>query len=234
MTFADLLRALARRWPIVLLGVVASVGLAFLATRAEPVYTARAEMVFLAPSSARYPNELITSSESVIITAGIVAKRINGADAKLKYGSPFVNQVGAPDDGEHTWIQLLDTGTQWASAFDDQLLVITTVGATPDEVRERVRAAADLVKSELKAAQDEKAVDPINEITARLSPAEPVITEIDGSGARAAGMTLVLGLLATATVVVVFEVLPSGTERSRGASARAPRSRRATSEPRRL
>lgn len=215
MTLADLLRAMRRWWPIVLIGAISTVAVAVLATRAEPVYHARTEMVFLAPPSARYPNELITRTESLIITAGIIAKRINGADLQIKFGSPIVNPVGAPDDGRTTWISLLDTGTQWVPIFDNQILVVDAVGATPAEVSDRIDAAAALVQSELRGLQREMKVAPVNEITTQMSPAAPVIEEITGSRVRAIGMTLAIGGILTMAVVIVLEV------RARAARARA-------------
>ncbi|MCB1297744.1 MAG: hypothetical protein KDB08_02030 [Microthrixaceae bacterium] len=207
MTLHDLVRALFRWWPITLLGIIASLGLALLSTRTEPVYLARTEVVLLAPSSARYPNELVTRTESLIITAGIVATRINGIDSpRPQFGNSLVNPVGAPDTGEHTWIGLLDTGNQWVSNFDDQVLLVDAIGETPELVEERIDAAFDLISSELLAAQNEFGVDAGNRITARMSPVAPVVHKVGGSKVRAAGMTLGLGGFATAVVIVVLEV----------------------------
>lgn len=209
MTLTDLMRALWRRWYVVLFGIAVSLGLAFLATRAEPVYHGRTEVVLLAPASTRYPNELVTSSESLILTAGIISKRINGAEERLKFGSSQVNPVGVPDTGEHTWIQLLDTGNQWVPIFDEQLLLVDAIGSTPEQAKERIDAAAALIRSELVALEREQGVDPLNDIGLRMSPEAPRITKIDGSGARAAGMTLVLGVLGTIALVVGLEVRTS-------------------------
>lgn len=206
MTLADLLRAFVRRWPIVLVGVLLSVGVAYLATRTEPAYHARAEAVFLAPSSTRYPNELVTTTESIIISAGAVAKRLNGPDPGLKFGTQDVNPVGAPPGNGDTWIQLVDAGNQWVSNFDDQVLLIDSMGSTPVEAEAQVLEAAERIKEEVAALQREQGVDPINDITVRLSPGVPVVTEIDGSGVRAGGMSFVIGVILTAGLVVVLEV----------------------------
>jgi hypothetical protein len=218
MTLADVLRAMLRRWPVVLGGVLLTLIGMFLATRSEPVYSARTEMVFLAPSSTRYPNELVTQTESLIVTAGAVAKRINGADVELQFGKSTVNPVGAPATGNDTWIHLLDIGTQWVSIFDDQVLVVDAVGATPDEVRERIQAASDLIQENLRQLQVDQNVDPSAYITATMSPAEPVVLEVKGSILRAVGMTGALGLFLTAALIVVLET------RSRTSRARTPES----------
>lgn len=209
MTLADLIRALWRRWYIVLAAAVISVGLAYLATRTEPMYHSRTEVVFLAPASARYPNELVTSSESLILTAGIVAERINGAGERLDFGSAAANPIGSPGIEEATWIKLLDTGNQWVSAFEQQVLVVDAVGTTPERAEERIQAAYTLIQEELTALESEHGVDPINGIGLRMSPEAPQIVEVDGSGARAAGMTLFLGLLGTIAIVVGLEIRTS-------------------------
>jgi hypothetical protein len=225
MTLADLMRALMRRWYLVLLVMSAALVLAFLATRSEPMYHARTEVVFLAPSSARYPNELVTSSESLILTAGAVSERINGAGRRLDFGASTVNPVGSPDTGEDTWITLLDTGNQWVPAFEHQVLVIDATGTTPERAEARIAEAADLVRTELIALEDEQGVDEINRIGLRLSPETPQITVIDGSSARAAGMTLFLGLLASIAIVVVLEVRGSKAQ-DEAAKTRLTRHRR--------
>lgn len=206
MTLADLMRALLRRWYVVLLVMGISFGLAYTATRTEPVYHARTEVVLLAPASARYPNELVTTSESLILTAGILAEQINGTEQRLKFGSALVNPVGSPGIGEDTWIQLLDTGNQWVPAFEQQVLVVDATGTTPERVSERIVSATDLIRTELAALERDQGVEGVNSIGIRSSPETPRIDEIDGSGMRAAGMTLVLGVLATIGVVTILEV----------------------------
>lgn len=189
-----------------LVGLLSTFATAVFATRAEPIYHARTEVVFLAPPSARYPNELMTKTESLIITAGIVAKRINGADPHIKFGSAKTTPVGAPSDGRTTWIGLLDTGTQWVSVFDDQVLVIDAVGATPEEVSRRIDDASALVDDQLRALQTQMKVDPVNEITTRISPPAPVVEEVSGSRVRAIVMTVAIGVFLIIALVIVLEV----------------------------
>lgn len=212
MTLAQLMQLLLRRWPIVLLGVALTLGAAVLGTRAEPVFHARTEMVFLAPPSARYPNELVTQTEALIVTAGAVVKRVEGAREELKYGSPVANLVGAADVGETTWIGLLDTGTQWVSSFENQIVLIDAIGDSPSQVQERISSAADALQRELQSLQQEQSVPAEDYITARMSPESPVVEEVRGSRVRAIGMTLAIGGFLTVAAVVVLEV--SGQNRS--------------------
>jgi hypothetical protein len=205
MTLTDLLHAVGRRWPLLLVGLLVTLPLAYLAAKPAAVYDARTQVVFMAPSSLDNPNELVTQAESVIITAGIVAKRINGAERPLLYGSPDVNPVGVPDVGD-TWIQLLNTGTQWVPAFDEQVLLVDTVGATRDEAAAKMDAAITRIRTILNQLQREQRVAPINDIATIASPDPARITRIEGSGLRAAGMTVAIGLFLTLTAVITLEV----------------------------
>ncbi|KDA04886.1 hypothetical protein DC31_01955 [Microbacterium sp. CH12i] len=206
MTLADLLRALLRRWPVVLVGLAITAGVTVIGTSASPVYHSRTEVVFLAPVSARYPNELVTQTESLIVTAGAVARRINGAESPVMYGSSLANPVGAPGNGEKTWISLISIGTQWVPVFDDQVLLIDAIGDTPEKVTDRIQTADEEIRGALLDLQMEQGVNPVAHITTRMSPAEPVVAEIKGSRVRAMGMTAVIGGLLTIAAVVVLEV----------------------------
>lgn len=216
MTLADLLRALLRRWPVVLVGLAITAGATVFGTSATPVYHSRTEVVFLAPVSARYPNELVTQTESLIVTAGAVARRINGAESPVIYGSSLANPIGAPGNGEKTWINLVNIGTQWVPVFDDQILLIDAIGDTTEEVTDRIQAADAKIGDALQDLQAEQGVDPTAYITTRLSPVEPVVAEVKGSRVRAMGMTAAIGGLLTLAAVVTLEV------RSRSSRASEP------------
>lgn len=207
MTLADLTRACMRLWPVVLVGAIVTVFFAAVVIRPDSLYRSRTEVVFVAPVSTHNPNELTTSSESLIIMAGAVAKRINGPHTDLDYNNPSANPVGSHESDAQTWIRLLNTGTQWVPIYDDQILLVDAVGSTPAEVTQRIDDAVALIQSELTALQREQGSDPIDDIKIRVSPAVPAVVEVDGSRIRAVGMTLLLGLGGTLAVVVVNEVL---------------------------
>jgi hypothetical protein len=204
MTFWELIRALVRRWPIVLIGAVCTIALGYLAISDKGVYFTRTEIIFLAPTSSLYPNALKTQSEDIIDTAGVVAKRINGSGEVTKFASPDVTLVGeGVRDG---WsLRLPDTGGQWAANFQDQMLLLDIVAPTEEEVRERQTELIARVQSELNALQREKGVAPVNDITAAPAPASTVIFHVGGSKPRVLGMTALLGVGATIGAIVILE-----------------------------
>lgn len=206
MSFAHLVRLVARHWPLLLVGaLVIGVG-AYFAIQDRDVYFNRTEVVFMAPSSAINPNSLQTRSEDLIVTAGLVAKRVMGPDRPEKYVSPDANLAGIPPTGRDYWIRLPDTGGQWAPHFADQLLLLDVVGASRDEVVETRAEAIEMIRSELDALQREQGVDPVNDITVSVTPEVAVVEQVHGSKARALGMTVVLGVAGTVAAIVALEI----------------------------
>jgi hypothetical protein len=212
MTLWEFFHACFLRWPIVLVGVLCTAAAAFLALSDKGVYYTRTEIVFLAPTSSYYPNALTTQSEDIIDTAGVVAKRITGPSPGTKYASPDVTLVGAGiRDG---WsLRLPDTGGQWASNFESQILDLDIVSPDRETVKRRQTELIGRVKQELNAIQREKGVAPVNDITATPAPSSTVIYHVGGSKPRVLGMTAILGVGVTAAAVVVVE----GRRRRRGA-----------------
>ncbi|WP_200826346.1 hypothetical protein [Microbacterium timonense] len=204
MTFWELLAALIRRWPILLVGALCTAAAGYAVIREDGVYFTRTEIVFLAPTSSMYPNALRTQSEDIIDLAGVVAKRLIGPGEVTKYAAPDVMLAGlGVRDG---WsLGLPDTGGQWASNFASQELVLDIVAPTRERVEERQEDLVAQIMSELHELQSERGVDPVNEITAMVAPQTTIIHHIGGSRPRALGMTAVLGAGATIAVVILLE-----------------------------
>ncbi|WP_454851941.1 hypothetical protein [Promicromonospora soli] len=204
MTVWDLIRAALRRWPIVVGGAVLTLVAAYGTTLDDGVYWSRAQVVFLAPASTDYPNTLRTTSEDIIITAGVVAKAVAGPDAVTKYASPDATLVGeGVRDG---WsLRLPDTGGQWATHFNQQVLYVEVVAATSAEVEERQTLLVGRVADELHRLQRGAGVAPVNEITVTVAPESTVVHHVQGSSIRGVGMAGVLGIGATCAVLILVE-----------------------------
>lgn len=206
MTLWDFFAACLRRWPIVLVGVVCTGLAAFALLSDKGVYYTRTQIVFLAPSSSYYPNTLATQSEDIIDTAGVVAKRITGPGPVTKFASPDVTLIGRGiRDG---WsLTLPDTGGQWGTNFQSQILYLEIVAPDRATVLERQTTLLKRVQDELDALQRERGVEPINDITVQAAPRSTVIYHVGGSKPRALGMTAALGVGSTAAAVVLAERL---------------------------
>ena len=204
MTLWDLVRAALRRWPIVVVGAMVTLLAAYCTTLDDGVYWSRTQVVFLAPASNAYPNSLRTTSEDIIITAGVVAKAVAGPDAVTKYASPDATLIGeGVRDG---WsLRLPDTGGQWATNYSQQVLYVELVGETSQEVEDRQTLLVDRIASELRGFQQRAGVAPVNHITVTVAPESMVVHQVQGSRSRSVGMAGVLGVCATFAVVVLLE-----------------------------
>ena len=204
MTFWELIRVLARYWPIVLVGGLCTAGIGLVAISDEGVYFTRTNVFFHAPTSNVNPNAIRTQSESIIDTAGLVAKRVSGPGKVTKFASPEVTLVGlGVRDG---WsLRLPDTGGQWASNFATQGLVLDIVGPSPEVVKDRQKALIQRAQQELYQLQRDAGVDPVNDITAIPAPDSTVIFHVQGNRSRALGMTAVLGVGVTISVVLAVD-----------------------------
>ncbi|KJL43804.1 hypothetical protein [Microbacterium trichothecenolyticum] len=204
MTFWELLAALLRRWPILLVGALVTALAGYAVVSDRGVYFTRTEIVFLAPTSSANPNALRTQSEDIIDLAGVVAKRLTGPGEVTKYASPDVMLAGlGVRDG---WsLGLPDTGGQWGTNFATQQLVLDIVAPTRERVQEQQDELVGQIMTQLHELQSDKGVDPVNEVTAIVAPQTTIIHHVGGSRPRALGMTAVLGLGATIAAVTFLE-----------------------------
>ena len=204
MALWELIRAALRSWPIVLAGAVVTLVVAYGTTLDDGVFWSRTQVVFLAPASTDYPNTLRTTSEDIIITAGVVAKAVAGPDRVAKYASPDATLVGeGVRDG---WsVRLPDTGGQWATHFQQQVLYVEVVAASVEEVDQRQAVIVDRIEEELHELQRDAGVAPVNEITVTVAPESSVVHHVQGSSMRSVGMVGVLGVGATCAVLGLVE-----------------------------
>ena len=204
MTLWDLITATARRWPILLAGAVLTAVIAYVAVSDDGVYYTRTELVLLAPSSTDYPNTLKTKSGSLVVTAGLLAKRMMGPGEPAKYASPDVTLFG--EGARDGWsLRLPDTGGQWASNFGEQVLFLEIVAPDRETVEQQQETLIRRAQTELEAMQREFGVEPVNDITVRPAPQTAAIYHVGGSRLRVLGMSAAIGVSCTLAVIVLLE-----------------------------
>lgn len=174
-------------------GFLATAVAALIVVNNPGVYYSEVDVMFLAPASSRYPNTLVTTSGSIVSTAGLVESRINGPDGgAVRPASSSATILGMGQMDGYS-VRLPDNGGQWAPDFNEQLLTVQAAGPDPDvvnQVRDRLVAA---IRQDLADLQDEAGVATVNRISTRLSPSVPSTIYNDGDRKRALGMTLLLG-----------------------------------------
>ena len=238
MTIWDALQALVRRWYVlvgaVLIGLLAS----YVAVSAEGAYWSKAEVTFLAPTSAINPNALRTTSSDLIIAAGAVAKRVNGNATWNQMADPAATIVGQGIlDGSQ--VKLPDHGGQWSRVYPRQVLDVQVSGPNADVVRARRSQLIERIDAELARLQE--GVAPSDRITTAVVPAAPSIIYLHGSKVRALAMIWILvgvGVLAAIQILEPHAVRQpwSGTVPAPvlgGASGAGPLRSRASRRPRR-
>lgn len=185
-------------------GALLTTGAGYVAVTDEGVYYTRTELAFLAPANANWPNALRAQSDSIIVTAGAVARTVTGPAEVPKLASPEVTLVGM--DVRDGWsLRLPDTGGQWAPNFATQRLVLEVVGATPESVAARQQELIQEVEATLLALQQGQGAEAAGRITMIPTPESTVISHVVGDRARAAGMTALLGVSVTVASVALLE-----------------------------
>lgn len=206
MTFWDTVMALGRRWYVVVISLACALA-GINAIRSQPaVYYSRATVYFLAPESRVNPNVLQTRLQSIIITAGVVGKRLNGTETLTKISR--TESVSIVDRGisDAAVIQIPDHGGQWSVSYDTQGLDVQVSGASPEIVLERQTAAFAMVADLLKDIQDDAKVPIVDRITTRVGPATPPIVALRGQPKRAMAMVAGLSFVAMMGAVALLEL----------------------------
>lgn len=214
VSFWDILAALPRRWYVVVLGLACTALAVFAVDQRPVVYTSRATVFLVAPVTAESPNALQPSLDSLVMTAGVIAKELNGTTAPRKLASMDATIVGRGIwDG--VLIQLPDNGGQWSANYNSQTLDVQVAAATPELVRERQSAAFALIDGTLRQLQGRFGVPVSARITTEHAPAVPPVVKLDGRRSRALAMVGVLGASGTLAGVYAAEAIAAAVRRRR-------------------
>ena len=205
MTIVDLVQILARRWAV-LLGLLVVTGLsAFHLSSAHIVYWSETNVRFVAPGP-QNSNSLLTTTDSVIATAGLIASEFNDSNPGPRLSSDDVSIVDAGIlDG--VLVRLPNAGGQWATNFNEPRLDVQTSGSDPEGVRARAVAAVASIETLLRQHQQDSHVVATELIVTHASPAVPIVAEAVGSRVRALVVTGVVGSALSIAVVLYVDQL---------------------------
>jgi hypothetical protein len=227
MTIWDALWSVTRKWYVALLAVVAGLVASYVAMGDTGVYWSRAEVTFLAPTSEINPNALRTTSSDLVVTAAVVARRVNGNLVWNKMADPAATIVG--EGVRHGWaVRLPDYGGQWSRVYPRQVLDVQVAGPSVLEVTEQQQRLIERIDAEL--AEMQAGVSASDRVTTAVVPAVPNVYHYTGDKKRALMMIWILAAGAWLAATVLTEPL-SERRPWRGAvdTVTSPRhSRRAT------
>lgn len=206
MTSADVATILLRRWYFVVIGLALTAA-AMWAVNARPgVYATQVDVLFLAPKSARYPNPIEVSSESLTATAGLVARMVEGDTAPPAAASSTVTLTGEGIRQGYS-IRLPNSGGQWVASFDRPVLDVQAAGPSEGWVRRTVTDKIDLIGRTLYSLQKADGTARPDYIFTSVNPASPTVVYATGQPKRAVAATLLLGSILTCLGTVGFDRL---------------------------
>ena len=190
--FARLRNFLLRTWLILLIGLLVSGAVGYRLARRPGVYWSQVTMVLVAPKSAANPNGLSVNSDSLISTAGVIAKMVGSSPHEPTVVSDSVTLVG--EGIRHGYgVRLPNSGGQFATNFDRAALDVQAAGTTVVEVSATITRVLGEIRDDLARLQSDAGVATVNLIRLEQSPPTLPIYYQTGSKTRAMATTLVLG-----------------------------------------
>jgi hypothetical protein len=199
VTIWDLFVVAVQRWVVVLVCGALTGLLVFQVAHAKPVYLSQVRVVLLAPPSARL-NALGATPQSLIDLAGVVGRKVNGADAGPQVVSGGVTIAGEGIRSGYS-VNQPNQGGQWANNFEDPVLDVQAVDATAEGSRAQMAVALGKVEAALTAIQDEQGVAQADRVRTTLSPSTPQVVVKKGSNVRAVGASVAIGVLVAGAVL---------------------------------
>lgn len=199
MAVWDLLVASARRWYVVLAGLVLTVGVLLLVHQTPGVYATQTNVVFLAPVTPHTPNTISSPTSGVISTAGLVERIVNKGVEK----SPTSGSVALAGQGiDHGYsIELPNAGGQWAENFNRPVLQVQVTGPSADGVRAELARLLGQIETVTRDVQTEAGVQERLLITTQVSPSDPGVGYHQGHRPMALAVTALLGMVLTGLAV---------------------------------
>jgi hypothetical protein len=177
---------------VLVAGLITTGALALHMASRPGVYWSQVNVLFLAPQSAKYPNGLQITSDSLITTAGVIGKMVGSSQSGPQVVSDAVTLVS--EGAKHGYsVRLPDDGGQWAHNFDQPLLDVQAVGTSVGEVNSTLDTVLGEIQGDLSKMQRSDNVAKVNLVRTRLSPSIPPTYYQAGSHMRAAAASLVLG-----------------------------------------
>ncbi|MET1039346.1 MAG: hypothetical protein ABW075_13810 [Aeromicrobium sp.] len=214
MTTTELCGILRRRWYVVVLGLALLVGALHVVVSRPGAYWTQVDVVILAPKSARFPNVIGQTSQSLIAMAGLLERDLNRGIERPAAASSSVTLAGLGVRQGHT-VTLPNSGGQWANSFNRPVLDLQVIGPSETTVRAELDALVDRVHQRLAAIQAADRIPRGSRITASSSPASAAVFHLQGNRTKAIGATLLLGVVLIAVGTVGADRLLTARARHR-------------------
>ncbi len=204
MTSRDLLALVLRRWYLMALGALISLGVLYEATHEPPVFFTQYSVVLLPPRSTTFPNNLEDPHYGMTPMAGVIVSDYNAGHRLTLLGSPDTTLYGeGVRDGSR--VRLPNDGSQWQPIYDLPNIDVQVVGPSPEEVTAKARQIGDELEALLKRRQDQLGIRDTMRMTALISSPDPIIAQVGGARSRTALGVVLAGATLTTIGVVRFD-----------------------------
>lgn len=205
MTSGALLRILARRWYVLLVGILVIAGAFVTMQRAGGAYTTQVSVIFVAPGNKGVGEIKAADLETLVDFAAVVEREYHDGkptERLAENASLFGSGVA-----QGSQVLLPNSGTQWASSFARPALSVKVVGPSVGWVNARLQGILTRIDTIATERQTAAGVAQENLITTERTPIAARIDHVDstlGTQARAlVALTIVgLGLSASAAVAL--------------------------------
>ena len=218
MTARELLLVLLRRWYLLAIGAVLTLGAMYGVLHLTGVYWTKMTVVLLAPAEDFSPNKIEDPRYALAPMAGVVAAEWNRENRPTLTASGDTTLFG---EGKRDTVEVRmpNQGSQWRPLFLTPNIDVQVVGSDPESVEARATEVGEELASILEQQQKDLGVDPRLWITSVPSPAEPTVYYVTGSRVRALGAVGLAGALVSVIGIYWIDRDLSRRSRRRGDEA---------------
>ena len=216
MTSREMLALLVKRWYLVLLGAIITLGVASTTSNPSGIYWTQFNMVLLGPTLEEFPNQLEDSPYSLTPLAGLIVAEYNGNNRPMLTSSSDTTLFGL-GDREGVMVRMPNNGNQWQPVYSAPNIDVQVTDRSPEAVQLQITQVTTVLREILDRRQNELGVVPSMKATFIMSSADPTIVYVSGSRVRALGMVALLGVALTIISIYWAERLLH-QRRKRGAS----------------
>lgn len=140
VTLLGILRAMLRRWYVVLVVVLSAVYLTTTFVRDSGCYITDTVVTFTLPAMSPLQPDNGSTDSNVIAFASAIADEVSSGGAQALYATADAPSYGA-GVRQGIWVGVPNTGGQWSTSFSTAAIEIQIVGRTAAWVRQQQHAA---------------------------------------------------------------------------------------------